>query len=462
MRKIDFIGNRKIFGMVSLILFVGSIVLIQVKGVKKNVDFAGGTQVMVTFADSSIKTKTIRDLVEPIDKKATVYHNEDDTSASFTIKIKSPEVEKGKEAEASLERLHKLEAGFASINNDEKKLLDFVNTLPEEKVVQSLVIGNILGVTGTDTDIESAYKDIYSKMKEQLAGSNTIGELAGKVAPENAAKMEQALRLAFPSVNRVTRDLFNATLIKFNPLNRDLSADYLDIADQIVAYREGHDDFVTDMNDLTASLKVQEGEDAEKLNDFLKGHFTLGSYNITSNSTFSPSIAAELLSKAWEAILFAIIGILIYISMRFTMGYAVASVVALIHDVVIALGAFSLVGAELSNPVVAAFLTIVGYSLNDTIVVFDRIRENIRNHRKAELPVVMNNSINQTLSRTLVTSLTTFMVVIVIYFGANVTLKDFAFPLLIGIIVGTYSSIFVASPVLLFWSKTIKPINKEK
>ena len=124
----------------------------------------------------------------------------------------------------------------------------------------------------------------------------------------------------------------------------------------------------------------------------------------------------------------------------------------------IALGAFSLVGLELSNPVVAAFLTIVGYSLNDTIVVFDRIRDNLHSERKPDVAETLNRSINETLSRTLVTSLTTLLVVIVIYVGANVTLSDFAFPLLIGIIVGTYSSIFVASPCLLVWHNRFKSI----
>jgi len=470
MRNIDFIGKRGIFGVVSIILVITSIALILTKGVNKNVDFAGGTQLMVKFADPTVDVGAIRGLVSQIDSKASVYDNKKasvfdaaiTSGASFTVKIKNPDVEKGKEAEASLDRLHKLEFVFASMNNDEKQLIDLLSDLSAEKIAASLESENPLGLSGLDTEVANAYKTLADTVKANLAGSETIAQLAEKVDVERSTKVEQGLRLAFPSINRVTKDFLNAMLKKFNPLGRARSADYVDIAKQVLSFREEHGDFILKFEDMLPSIVVAEGEDAAQLGVFFHDHFTLGTYNITSNETFSPSIAAEMLNKAWEAILFAIIGILIYISMRFTMGYAVASVVALMHDVIIALGAFSLVQAELSNPVVAAFLTIVGYSLNDTIVVFDRIRENIKNSRKGDLAALMNQSINQTLSRTLVTSLTTFVVVMVIFLGANATLRDFAFPLLIGIIVGTYSSIFVASPVLLFWSNKIRSINNDK
>jgi len=462
MKKIDFIGKRAMFGSVSIILVLTSIALIFTKGINKSVDFAGGTQLTVKFAETGIKTEVIRGLTSQIDKKAGVYKNETKEGSSFTVKIKNPEVEKGKEAEASMTRLHKLEFVFSSIKGDEKMLLDSLGKLPVETIAKFLHSENPLKVTGSEEDITKTYQDLAQGILTNIDGCETIHQLAEKVDKDHISQIEQGIRLAFPAINRVTSDFLNATLIRFNPLDRDMSEDYTDIASQVMTYREKQHDFIKNMDEMYASLKVKEGENQEQLKSFFSQHFTLGSYNITSNETFSPSIAAELLSKAWEAILLAMIGILIYITMRFTMGYAVASIVALMHDVIIALGAFSLIQAELSNPVVAAFLTIVGYSLNDTIVVFDRIRENIFNTRKGDLATIMNDSINQTLSRTLVTSLTTLFVVVVIYLGANATLRDFAFPLLIGIIVGTYSSIFVASPVLLFWSKHIRSINNDK
>lgn len=461
MNEYNFIGNRGVFGVISIILVISSLVLIFTKGINKSVDFAGGTQLSVKFAESGIKEDTIRDLVNQIDNKATVYMNEIESGSSFTIKIKNPEVELGKEAEASMERLHKLEKVFASIQQDEQKLLEQISKLPASKIQSSLLIENPLGLVGTDEEVNARYALIATGILEQIASSTSIADLAEKVDSAEATRLENGIRLAFPAINRVTKDFLHATLKKFNPLERGLDADYQDIAAQVVSYRESHNDFISNLDEMSASVQVKEGESAEDLRDFFESHFTMGTYNITSNETFSPSIAAELLNKAWEAILLAMIGILIYISMRFTMGYAVASIVALLHDVIIALGAFSLIQAELSNPVVAAFLTIVGYSLNDTIVVFDRIRENVLSKRKGELDKIMNSSINQTISRTLVTSLTTLFVVVVIYLGANATLRDFAFPLLIGIIVGTYSSIFVASPVLLFWSKKIRSINND-
>ncbi|MBW1902050.1 MAG: protein translocase subunit SecF [Deltaproteobacteria bacterium] len=159
---------------------------------------------------------------------------------------------------------------------------------------------------------------------------------------------------------------------------------------------------------------------------------------------------------------------LIFIAMIVTLGlcwflklkYALGAIVALIHDVLITIGAFALTNTEISLSIIAAILTIVGYSLNDTIIVFDRIRENLRRFRRRPFEEVMNASINETLSRTILTSTTTLVVVLALYLLGGSVIHDFAFAILIGIIVGTYSSVFVASPVLLIWESTIA--NKGK
>ena len=142
--------------------------------------------------------------------------------------------------------------------------------------------------------------------------------------------------------------------------------------------------------------------------------------------------------------------------------YALGAVIALIHDVALTIGAFALTDREISLSIIAAFLTIVGYSLNDTIIVFDRIRENLRRFRRRSLVEVMNTSINETLSRTILTSTTTLVVVLALFILGGGVIHDFAFALLIGVIVGTYSSVFVASPVLLFWEGTFVEGRKEK
>jgi len=166
-----------------------------------------------------------------------------------------------------------------------------------------------------------------------------------------------------------------------------------------------------------------------------------------------PKIGKELQNDALKAIGLALILILIYITFRFDRYYALGSVMALIHDVLITLGVFSLLDYEINLSIIAAFLTIVGYSLNDTIVVFDRIRENIPKYMKKTLNDVVNISLNETLNRTVITSLTTMMVVVILFLWGGKVINLFAFALIIGVFVGTYSSLFVASPVMVYFEK---------
>jgi preprotein translocase subunit SecF len=175
---------------------------------------------------------------------------------------------------------------------------------------------------------------------------------------------------------------------------------------------------------------------------------------------YSIVMALSLAFVVWIASTFGVsVTWLILISIVVTLGlcwilklkYAMGAVIALIHDVVLTVGAFALTNREISLAIIAAFLTIVGYSLNDTIVVFDRIRENYRRFRRRGIEDVINASINETLSRTILTSTTTLIVVIALFILGGGVIHDFAFAILVGILVGTYSSIFVASPILLFW-----------
>jgi len=168
-------------------------------------------------------------------------------------------------------------------------------------------------------------------------------------------------------------------------------------------------------------------------------------------------VSTELKARAIKAIIIALLGIVVYISWRFELGFAVGAIVALAHDVLITVGVYSLCGRQLSLPIVAALLTIVGYSVNDTIVVFDRIREDLRLVRNKSFKEICNLSINQTLSRTLLTSLTTLITVVMLLVFGGGAINDFALALFIGVLVGTYSSIFVATPVVLAWYRDRKP-----
>ncbi len=175
-------------------------------------------------------------------------------------------------------------------------------------------------------------------------------------------------------------------------------------------------------------------------------------FEVRRVETVGPTVGADLRRKALLAVLYSMVGILIYITWRFEFRFAVAAIAALAHDVLITIAAFSVMNLEFTLPVVAAILTIIGYSLNDTIVVFDRIRENLRNLRKETIFDLINISINQTISRTILTSGTTLMVVLALYFLGGEVIRGFAFALLIGVLAGTYSSIYIAAPIILAWT----------
>ena len=202
---------------------------------------------------------------------------------------------------------------------------------------------------------------------------------------------------------------------------------------------------------IKTQISGSTAEISEKLTTALGDTFTLRRVE-----SVGPKIGKELQADALKAIGLALLLILVYIAFRFDRYYALGSVVALIHDVLITLGVFSLLDYEINLSIVAAFLTIVGYSLNDTIVVFDRIRENFPKHMKKALDEVVNISLNETLNRTVITSLTTLMVVTILFIWGGKVINLFAFALIVGVFVGTYSSLFVASPVMAYFEKRSK------
>ena len=177
---------------------------------------------------------------------------------------------------------------------------------------------------------------------------------------------------------------------------------------------------------------------------------------VLSKGVISPKIGSELSGKAVMAIFSALALILLYISIRFEFKFALGAIAALTHDVFITLGIFSLLSYEISLPIIAAFLTIVGYSLNDTIVIFDRIRENLKSSKRDSYTMIVNRSINESLSRTIITSLTTFVVVMILWLFGGEVIHNFAFAMIVGVIVGTYSSIYIASPLVIYLHENAK------
>lgn len=460
MNHINFMGRRGPAAILSIVLVIASLGIIMTKGVQKNVDFEGGSKLTVIFTDNTIDIGKVRSEVTKYENSAQVVtlKTSDTTKSEFSVKIKNPQADE-RESDISPERRQSLEQAFATLVSEDAETLALIKKASKEELANKLLKEDVLAVTGTDAVKRAAYDELAGKIKAGVESATTVRGLADSIDQENGVSLAIGLGLCYPAINRTTPDQLNAQLMKYNPLNRAADADYRDVVGNIMSARAAKGDFF-DSFDFLSSVAVGSGEGSDQLSNFITNTYVLGKYRIIAIENFSASIAAELLGKAWKAVILALIGILLYLWMRFSLAFGVASVVALTHDVIIALGVFALVGAELSNPVVAAFLTIVGYSLNDTIVVFDRIRDNMHHTKNVALEGLMNTSINQTLSRTMVTSITTLFVVLVIYlFSGNETLENFSFPLLVGVVVGTYSSIFVASPSLLLWNDKYKTVT---
>jgi preprotein translocase subunit SecF len=209
--------------------------------------------------------------------------------------------------------------------------------------------------------------------------------------------------------------------------------------------RFGSDDEIVIRTKMSSQVL---GEDVgKKMNVLLKD---TGTFEVRRVDMIGAKVGSELREKGLMAMLIAIIGILIYVSFRFEWRFALASVMALLHDVTIAMGMIVLFNVEVNLDILAALLTILGYSLNDTIIVFDRIREGIRSIKNPDLAAIIDESVTRTLSRTTLTSLTTFFVVLTLFLFGGEIIHGFSFTLLVGVIVGTYSSVFVASPILMW------------
>ncbi|MDF1874652.1 protein translocase subunit SecF [Sulfurimonas sp. SAG-AH-194-I05] len=210
------------------------------------------------------------------------------------------------------------------------------------------------------------------------------------------------------------------------------------------------DEVVIRMKSTTGNVSVDIGDITREA---LQG---TGNFEVRRVDIVGPTVGAELKEKGIMSLVLAMFGILVYVAFRFEWRFAVASIIALIHDVSIALGAITLVGLDVNLDVLAALLTILGYSLNDTIIVFDRIREGVTKSRNRDLTDIVNESVTRTLARTTLTSLTTFFVVFTLFMFGGEIIHAFAFTLLVGVVVGTYSSIFVASPILIWFGFDVK------
>jgi preprotein translocase subunit SecF len=223
----------------------------------------------------------------------------------------------------------------------------------------------------------------------------------------------------------------------------NISASGADLTKSVIQDAEGNKKIIT--------MQLTDSDVADDIVAMLQRDFPVQEQGISRQFT-GQQVSRELAEKGWQAVLLALVAILVYISWRFRLRYAIGAVAAILHDVIIALGLFAIFQVEVNLATIAAFLTIVGYSLNDTIVIYDRIRENLKLEKRKSVFEVINLSVNQSLSRTLNTSITTFIPVIILFIFGGAVLRGFSMALLIGVIVGTYSSMYIANPILYAWT----------
>jgi len=330
---------------------------------------------------------------------------------------------------------------------------------------------------GTNVDVRFSQPPNVDKLRSRLGNTEiqSISDIAnpnsnevvifvdGKGQDESARQSSRervlgALDAAYgvsesnkPDFHRATPTSLAAFLTEKDPLILSVTAAdrYQQIAKKLLDYRDKNANGVlTNFDELS---KV-DGVTAPVL-AAIKNNYVLGPFAIRNVEIVGPKVGAELRKQAIFVTLYALGGMLVYIAFRFEWVYGAAAVLAVFHDVLITLGFFSLLHFEISLTVIAALLTLVGYSMNDTIVIFDRIRENNRLLRKEPFADVVNKSINQTLSRTILTSGLTFLTVLVLFLMGGQVLRAFSFALVVGIVVGTYSSFGIAAPLVVAWNR---------
>ena len=313
-----------------------------------------------------------------------------------------------------------------------------------------------------NTEIQSIRDIANPNNNEVLIFVEGKGEDPAAVESSSRTKVLDALNAAYgvaagkPDFNFATPASLSTFLTQRDPLLLSVNAGdrYQQLAGKLLDYRNSDaNGILTNFGDLSKVPGVTPG-----VLDSIKSGFSLGPFAIRQIQMVGPKVGAELRSQAVYVTLYALGGMLVYIAFRFEWVYGAAAVLAVFHDVLITLGFFSLLrdrfgGLEISLTVIAALLTLVGYSMNDTIVIFDRIRENNRLLRREPFASVVNKSINQTLSRTILTSGLTFLTVLVLFLMGGQVLRSFSFALVVGIVVGTYSSFGIAAPIVVAWNR---------
>lgn len=373
--KFDFLGKKWPFIIASLVLTAAGLVSLVIKGGPRyGIDFKGGTNIYVRFAQE-------------------------------------PPVEKIRSAVAA--------------------------KIPGEISVQQIT-GKPEVLIGTETRDAKELNENRQILVDTL--TETFGEKTGKMDLNNTGTDAMAARL---------RPAFANAGISYS------EDDLANVAKGISGFRASTGGIIRNFDDLKGVNGV-----TPQMIDVIKKEAYLAPFTILQADVVGPKVGGELRQQAVLATLYALAGMLVYVAFRFEWIYGVAAVIAVFHDTIITIGLFSLFDKAIDLTVVAALLTLVGYSMNDTIVIFDRIRENLKEHRRGSFYELVNASINQTLSRTILAAGLTFLSAVALWLFGGPVLNGFSFALVVGILVGTYSSIFIASPILIFWQDLVESRKK--
>ncbi|HXG93659.1 MAG TPA: protein translocase subunit SecF [Blastocatellia bacterium] len=471
--RIDWINSKKFFiGLTIALLLMGAI-SVQIRGFNAGVDFTGGTLMTVAFkqmpslndvrsalADAGIDTSKVT--LQPV------------TSRPNELQIRAPQFQSGSVDEGkrvvirALQKLSpegdlsqgKVNINAASRDNIERELREVdplgINNRQFSASPYQLIANQVLAAR--DQQPQKFVTDINAMLAAFTPNLNDLPEAERNTIQFDPNKIKEVIASRFYGgkidVNIAGVQAIQEALERINPLGANKGDyDYATAAKAISDYRKNVSGFINSLSD--AGLP-------DNLVAAMQPYFVEGSIAVTSADVVGAVVGEDLRNRAIYVTLAALAGMLIYIAFRFEWIYGVAAVMAVFHDVLITLGFFSLFQWEISLTVIAALLTLVGYSMNDTIVIFDRIRENLRLRRKDSLVQISNDSINQTLSRTVITSGLTFISVLAIVLFGGEVLRGFALALTIGIVIGTYSSIAVATPIMLWWEYIVSGRGKRK
>jgi preprotein translocase SecF subunit len=455
--KYDFVGKIKLCLIISGVLIIAGWAVLFTKGPVWGLDFTGGNLLHLKFAGEP-PIGRLRGLLENASIQRIGARQDNEVNIRIAQVFKNLNAVSEKELYDFLKKEDPLKGAAESGSSAAYRAIagEVVQYRKAKGSIQEMAeIRELKGMTPALFDFFS--RTMYCGQFGAAQGEEEAGEL---VKEEFTLRLRDVLLTPQQKdlsakgtldINATGRDAILRLLTEKNPLGKagteEDQAVYREVADSIQKYK-AENGIVRDM----AELQNLPGMTGELYQFFEKSAFC-GPFAILGTEYVGPVVGAELKKRAIEAVLWAFAGMLVYIALRFQYQWGIAAVVAAVHDILITAGFMAIFRMEFTLTVIAAFLTLVGFSVNDTVVVFDRIRENQRIMRRETLSEVVNRSVNQTLSRTFLTSGTVLFVTLALFFFGGDVLHGMAFVLLVGIITGTYSSVYIASPLLILWER---------